>query len=455
MISWASIAEALPLRDQLFDPVSLAGKVASTPMIAYAVMLFALAAAYLALWIAARGSKVFRDMSLYLVMCAGQMIYIYEGGLKSNWALVAITTPVLVSIAGEAMRVPNRRWTMLIWPFSLSVLFAGWSLPLEILRSAPVDVSDLIVLVLVIQAFRLGQRRDRQIAAAFAFFLCTRATLSSNFRALTHTQTSVIIDGWVWAITPAAIILLGAATLVIYVRDLIHDRAEKQRLAAELAASGAIQQMLIPSETPAIPGFKIESVYKPFGEVGGDFFQIVPLCGDAVLLVIGDVSGKGMPAALTVSLAVGALSLAVESTIKPGEILAALNRALMGRNCGGFTTCLVLRADADGKLTFANAGHLAPYLAGKELPLENGLPLGLAAEAAFAESTFRLAANQQLTLLTDGVVEAREKDGSLFGFERTASLSLNSAARIAITAELFGQDDDITVLTLARSAVPA
>jgi serine phosphatase RsbU (regulator of sigma subunit) len=210
--------------------------------------------------------------------------------------------------------------------------------------------------------------------------------------------------------------------------------------------------MLIPREIPSIPGFNVESVYRPYGDVGGDFFQILPLGAGSALVVIGDVSGKGMPAALTVSLAVGALSLAVEISTSPKEILAALNRALMGRNCDGFTTCLVLRADADGSLTIANAGHIAPFLACKELPLENGLPLGLAAEASYAESTFQLAQGQQLTLLTDGVVEARSKSGVLFGFERTAAISGESADQIAKAAELFGQDDDITVLTLVRTA---
>ena len=78
---------------------------------------------------------------------------------------------------------------------------------------------------------------------------------------------------------------------------------------------------------------------------------------------------------------------------------------MFARNHGGFTTCLVVRADPDGALTIANAGHIAPYLAGQELPLENGLPLGISADTIYAESTFQLSTGQQLILLTDGVVE--------------------------------------------------
>ncbi len=171
-----------------------------------------------------------------------------------------------------------------------------------------------------------------------------------------------------------------------------------------------------------------------------------------VLVIIGDVSGKGMPAAMTVSLLVGTVRTLAHYTQSPGEILAAMNQRMLARSHGGFTTCLVLRADPDGTLTIANAGHIAPYLGGKELPLENGLPLGLAAETAYAESTFQLAQGQQLTLLTDGVVEARDKSGALYGFERTAAISTETAESIARAAQHFGQDDDITVLTLARTA---
>jgi serine phosphatase RsbU (regulator of sigma subunit) len=171
-----------------------------------------------------------------------------------------------------------------------------------------------------------------------------------------------------------------------------------------------------------------------------------------VLVVIGDVSGKGMPAAMTVSLLVGTVRTLAHYTQSPGEILAAMNQRMLARSGGGFTTCLVLRADADGTLTMANAGHIAPYLNGKELPLENGLPLGLSAATTYAESIFQLAPEQQLTMLTDGVVEARDKAGALFGFEATAALSAQTAETIAQAAQAFGQDDDITVLTLTRLA---
>jgi serine phosphatase RsbU (regulator of sigma subunit) len=236
--------------------------------------------------------------------------------------------------------------------------------------------------------------------------------------------------------------------LLFLVLRTIRIARERAHAAAELEAARTVQQVLIPEEIPSVPGFEILSVYKPAGQVGGDFFQILRTGNGGVLAVIGDVSGKGMPAAMTVSLLVGTVRTLAHYTQSPGEILAAMNQRMLARSGGGFTTCLVLRADANGTLTVANAGHISPYLAGKELALNNGLPLGLAADATYSESTFQLPPGEQLTLLSDGVVEARSEKGELLGFERLARLSLNSAAEIADTAKAFGQDDDITVLTL-------
>ena len=112
----------------------------------------------------------------------------------------------------------------------------------------------------------------------------------------------------------------------------------------------------------------------------------------------------------------------------------------------------MVRVDANGKLTIANAGHLAPYLNGHELAVHGGMPLGLEATRSYAESTFMLGADEQLTMLTDGVVEARNRQGELYGFDRTAEIATHSADAIANLAREFGQEDDITVLTLSRIA---
>jgi serine phosphatase RsbU (regulator of sigma subunit) len=219
-----------------------------------------------------------------------------------------------------------------------------------------------------------------------------------------------------------------------------------------MESARSVQQVLIPNEIPPVAGLAIHCVYRPAGQVGGDFFQVIPLESGGALIVVGDVSGKGMPAAMTVSLLVGTFRTLAHYTQKPSEILAAMNRRMLARSQGGFTTCIVLRIDAKGSLTVANAGHLAPYLAGREVAVENGLPLGITAETDYPEVSVQLPVGAQLTLYTDGVVEARARSGELFGFDRAAALSIQPAELIAQTAQSFGQDDDITVLTVTSEA---
>ena len=348
------------------------------------------------------------------------------------------------------MQVPRRRWTLLFWPIYLFVCIAVWFPNLSFTADWPVLISEVLLAILIVQGLRRRSARDRMIAAAFLFYWFVRLTLSNSFQRFTGMNNYASIGGWQWQYTTTTLALLGAVTLTILVRDLIRDREEKQRMAAELAAGRAVQQVLIPEETPTIPGFNIQSVYKPFGEVGGDFFQIIPRSDGSVLIAIGDVSGKGMQAAMMVSLLVGALHALAETTTSPGQLLAGLNRCIQGRSHGGFTTCLILRVAPDGAATLANARHIAPYRDGTELECENGLPLGLIAGPAYAEAGFRLGAGEQITLLTDGVVEARNGAGELFGFERTAACAGGAAEALAQTAHAFGQEDDITVLTVTR-----
>ncbi len=246
--------------------------------------------------------------------------------------------------------------------------------------------------------------------------------------------------------------LMQISILAILVLRFARTRRDEERHASELEAARAVQQVLVPEDIPAIPGFRIESVYKPAQEVGGDFSQIIPLADGGLLAAIGDVSGKGMPAAMTVSLLVGTLRTLVDYTQSPGEILAAMNQRMLGRTNGGFTTCLVMRINPDGKGAAANAGHLAPYLGGAEREFESGLPLGLAAQSTYPETEITLNINEQLTLVTDGVVEARGKDGRLFGFERTHAISKASAESIVQAALAFGQDDDISVISVTRTS---
>jgi Stage II sporulation protein E (SpoIIE) len=421
-----------------------------TPILVLGVLLCCLGTAFLALWRAARDYRVFRVLGLFYLVVGVQELLRYSGNEVVFLSLRAISVGILVVAAGDAMQVPRRRWTWLFWPIYLFVAIAVWFPSLEFTADWPMLVSEIPLGILIVLGFTRGNSRDRMIAAAFFFYLLVRLTLSNSIQRLTGMKTYAALG-----YTTGTLTALGAVTLAILVRDLIRDRSEKQRLAAELAASRAVQQLLIPEEIPTVPGFRIQAVYKPFGEVGGDFFQIIPLSGAGVLIAIGDVSGKGMPAAMLVSLLVGALHALAKTTASPAQLLAGLNQSVQGRSRGGFTTCLILHIQADGAMTFANAGHISPYRNGMELSSENGLPLGLVAERDYSEFTLQLGLGDQLTLLTDGVLEARNAKGELLGFERMTPLTTKSAEEIADAAQSFGQEDDITVLTVARSAAVA
>lgn len=239
------------------------------------------------------------------------------------------------------------------------------------------------------------------------------------------------------------------ALLLFLVRRFSLARQEEARLSAEMEAARSLQSLLVPVIAPSTPGFVVASVYLPAGEVGGDFFQIRPANDGSLLIVVGDVSGKGLKAAMTVSTIVGALRGCLLRT--PKEVLAHLNDVLYG-HITGFVTCCATLISSDGSITIANAGHLSPYRNGEEMVVASGLPLGMVAESSYDESHFQLAQSDRLTFVSDGVVEARNKSGELFGFDRTASVSAGSAESIAEAARSFGQDDDITVISVMCTA---
>jgi len=157
---------------------------------------------------------------------------------------------------------------------------------------------------------------------------------------------------------------------------------------------------------------------------------------------------------MAVSLIVGAIRTAAETTSSPREILATLNRRLHGRLQGGFATCVAMRLDRDGTCTLASAGHPAPFINGREATVPGALPLGIAADTGYEETEIRLNPGDYLALCTDGLLEARNPSGELYGFDRLEALfaATPTADQAADVAVAFGQDDDITVLTLTRLA---
>jgi hypothetical protein len=274
------------------------------------------------------------------------------------------------------------------------------------------------------------------------FFLSGAATLGVRL----STWASFMVSAELFVSLCVIVALMG-----LLFRQHRRVNLERAELAGEMASAREIQQYLIPEKLPPTPGLAIESVYVPSLDVGGDFFQVLPDARDgSTLIVVGDVAGKGLQAGMLSALIVGAIRTAFQFTSEPGEILALLNQRLQGR---GLVTCLALRIHLDGSMELTNAGHLPPYINGKEMALQGNLPLGAAPGIAFETMRMQLAPADSILLISDGVVEARTKSGELFGFERARQISTGSAQQIAKTAQAFGQEDDITVLTIRRLAV--
>ena len=251
-----------------------------------------------------------------------------------------------------------------------------------------------------------------------------------------------------------AIFLLAAVIALLLLRRLLRSVKRQREMALDVKQAQEVQQVILPQRHIALPGFAIETEYRPALEVGGDFYQIIPHPSDGSLLIVaGDVAGHGLKAGMLVALLVGAIRSTAETNPDPTAILTALNRRLLGRG-DARATCAALRIAADGATKLANAGHLPPYLNGELLEVEGSLPLGLIEGAEPSRLDFQLSPGDRLLIVSDGVAEATNERKELFGFDRVLELmrSRPSAATVADTAQAFGQEDDISVISVTRDA---
>ncbi len=245
------------------------------------------------------------------------------------------------------------------------------------------------------------------------------------------------------------VLFVFVTLLVLYLRYR-DEQARQAAIDQDLAAARRMQELLLAGSAEMPLGFAVDAVYRPAREVGGDFYRTVALEDGSLLVIVGDVSGKGLDAAMLVAVVLGALANETHRNPFPASLLASLNKAVMGRTGGGFITACCARFYDDGRVVLANAGHISPYLAGREVTLENGFPLGISLDATYGETAIQT--DGALTFLSDGVVEARNAKGELLGFERMAALSAKPATEIAEAAQRWGQEDDITVLAITHTA---
>jgi hypothetical protein len=372
---------------------------------------------------------------------ASQLWLVYEGNVPLVLFTWSIPAAFLFITAATHLVLFNVEMP-LGWWFAAGVLTLGSRI---VLPGFAWQVPPLLlILVWAVGRLRSSQLPDRLFALAVLIY-----SIAGMNSAFSRTLPGLWpIPGVFWVgpfmvVTISAVnAVLSSAMLVLLILRLGEDRREKQRLAGEMAAAAEMQSLLLPSETIA----GVEMVYLPATEVGGDFFQVVDRDDSTRIVVVGDVSGKGLRAAMLVSVAVGILRN--EKSSSPARILSVLNEGLIGRSGGGFVTCCCARFEAGGKVTIANAGHPSPYCDGREIEIEAGLPLGVVAGIEYEET---VVGGGRFTFISDGVVEAENAQRELFGFERTKEISQQTAKEIADAAKAWGQTDDITVVTVRRT----
>ena len=252
------------------------------------------------------------------------------------------------------------------------------------------------------------------------------------------------------------------------------EQEERERIEQELIVARDIQHTSLPKQVPKLEGWQIAPYYQPAREVGGDFYDFHLLSEGRLGVVVGDATGKGVPAALVMSTTLGMLQLAARALDfpSPGEVLKQVNETLLARIPSNmFVTCFYAILDPEsGTLSYANAGHDLPYLwhSGECEELRaRGMPLGLMPGMGYEEKETVLQGGDSALLYTDGLVEAHDPEGEMFGFPRLQALvselaEEESSLGEALLEELYSfvgegweQEDDITLLTLRCTASPS
>jgi hypothetical protein len=303
-----------------------------------------------------------------------------------------------------------------------------------------------VIPVLLILHFRRGNREAGillvpALLSSLSIFLYVGFFLLGQIAGLATLVLTLEQVVFNWKVGPF-VVNMGAVGECLFVLSLAvimvlrSTRISRQQglMESELAAAREVQQIILPDQIETIPGFQIESAYQPAQQVGGDFFQILPTPDGALL----------------VSVLVGAIRGVAEYTSDPAELLGNLNDRLIGRANGGFATALVALISANGAVTIANAGHLPPYLDGREVELPGVFPLGIEPCERYQTIHFRLEPGSRLTFYSDGIVEAQNTRGELFGFERGREISTQPVAAIVEAAKQFGQQDDMTAIAITR-----
>jgi phosphoserine phosphatase RsbU/P len=428
----------------------------------------------LALCLAMRSQREYLAATVYLLASsANYCVWFWDDShayTLPSYVVVAIFRGAadfaIIEFVRLILGLPRSRWLLTLQVVALGAPFGtllavsgiGGSVYLGFFTFyVPLLLVDTLLLVLLVRGWRRGNRDARVLLPAvvvlsfgqyWGFF--NTLAFYVHIVPVLHPQPVLPIGSYRFTIVDVEDFVFYVTMLLFLVLRTVAIARERAHAAAELEAAHTTQQLLLARSSQPTPGFQVESVYLPASEVGGDFFLVSSSPNGGLLAIVGDVSGKGLIAAMRVAMILGVLRR--EDTWEPADVLHNLNEALLTHEEHGFTTACCVRIESDGRYSLANAGHISPYIDGKEIVAGPGLPLGISADQHYTLVSGTLTAGQKIVLVSDGVVEARSANGELLGFERLAPLTLKSAREIADTAKAFGQQDDITALTLAHIA---
>jgi steroid delta-isomerase-like uncharacterized protein len=252
-------------------------------------------------------------------------------------------------------------------------------------------------------------------------------------------------------------------------RSRVAQARERERIEQELQVARRTQEELLPKVLPEVNGWEFAQHYQPAREVGGDFYDFLQLTDGHIGVVVGDVSGKGMPAALVMAAARSMLRALAPTSGSPGEVLKRVNDALYPDTPSEmFVTCFYcILEPKSGRLLYANAGHDLPYIrrrsGGDTQELRaRGMPLGMMPEMIYEEKETSLREGESVLFYSDGLVEAHDPKGEMFGFPRLRELVAEHGEERSLVGFLLDefysfvgegweQEDDITLVTLQRS----
>jgi MFS family permease len=442
-------------------------------------MMLIAAAGALWIWLIDRSHRTYLWLTLALVFTAGALpallialfTYLFTQGV-SNIAVQGFSAAGMVCwiiFWRSWFRLARNRWLDI-----LLVAFATAAIVIPVLiawsEHFPPDailfgfamrvVANGALGALLFVALLQGASKDRTgaLLALPPILLLAISLFSTELLAWFHVRTAFFPMGFQVSLKDVSLVLLllvvGALVARRFIGSQVSQRLERQAVDQELEQARELQQRVLVPEPVTSSTFTVESAYYPARTVGGDFYQIVPHPDGSLLIVVGDVSGKGMAAAMLVAVLVGAMRTRADQTFDPAAILHSLNDRMMGRSGDHFATCIVAHIRPGGLMLIGNAGHIPPYRNGVAMDLPGSIPLGIIQGAQYEVQVIQLDPADRLTFVTDGIPEARNATGGLLGFDELARLSSLPPEAIAEAAIDYGQEDDITIVSVRlRAAV--